>query len=664
MGIQLEIGAKLLNKYKVEATIGQGGGGAVYRATDTLLRRRVAIKTLLWSETTLDKRHGTGTFNEFLDRFRREAQVSSFFTGNPNIITVYSLEQDSDSNYFLVMEYLENGSLSNLLKREGALPVSKALALTLDICHALSDIHNHSADIVHRDLKPSNILLRPNGSAVVADFGIAQLGSESHRTQLSDQRHPGSPPYRSPEQNNTFEYLTPASDLYSLGLILYEMVTGRMYAKFRQLPASRENPQVPAWLDRLIERLLQTDPQDRYRQAEEVVAAIRAGQTGYTALSHPAAEEKTLPTFSFELALAESGLEKLDRQREEEEARQRRRADADRQWQQHEAEEARRRAEATAEQERQAALAEATRQHEAQLAWQIADLTGQQSQAAAGQDWNRAIELGEEIIALRPNDPASLLGLAAVYKARGISYYALGDYERAIGDHTSAIELELSQAVFYYERGKCYHALGDFDRAVAEAARAIELDANQADFYYERGRAYHGLQDYHKAIADYGRAIQRDATKAYYFYQRAVSYEWRSVGFYNRSDADFALTDFGAAVRLDPFNHRYIYSRGLGYRKKGDHRQAARDFEAAAQLLPTNPEYWFQLGISLNSLEAYTPAIEVFGRAIRLDGLQADYYFWRGQMYRTLKDRKSARRDLEQAAALGHATARAELAKL
>lgn len=277
MSKELEIGTLLLNKYRLEAKLGQGGFGSVYLATDILLGRKVAIKTLSQTQTSLDAQRGEGTFEIYLARFQREAMVSAFFTRNPNIIGVYGLEQDRD-NYYLILEYVDGGALTELLQSTAEpLPLSQACAIALDLCNALSEIHRHPADIVHRDLKPANVLLRKDGQALIADFGIAQLGQESARTDYPTLGHPGSPAYKSPEQATVNTYLTPASDLYSLGLILYEMVTGRVYARIKQLPPSQLNPQIPQWLDQIIIKLLQENPAQRYQRAGEVSDSIRAG---------------------------------------------------------------------------------------------------------------------------------------------------------------------------------------------------------------------------------------------------------------------------------------------------------------------------------------------------------------------------------------------------
>lgn len=288
LGKQFEPGIVIVNKYRLEQEIGKGGLGSVYLATDLRLKRLVAIKTLLHNRQSFDQHYGSGTFEHYLNRFEQEATISSYFTANPNIITVHGLEQDEAGNYYLVLEYLEGGSLAEVVHQEGFLSCERACRVALDICQALAEIHRHPADIVHRDLKPSNILLRKSGQAVVADFGIAQVGNVSGRLGGSNKgpRHPGSPPYMSPEQEGQAEYLTPASDLYALGLLLYEMLTGQMYVKVKQLPPSLLNKSIPAWLDVLVTSLLEIEPKQRLQQAQEVADRLRKGLALLSALGN------------------------------------------------------------------------------------------------------------------------------------------------------------------------------------------------------------------------------------------------------------------------------------------------------------------------------------------------------------------------------------------
>ena len=257
--------ALLDDKYRVDRVIGEGAFGRVYLATDTRLRRAVAIKELLASRNNTDPE----VFQRYLDRFNREARAGGAIS-HPNAVTVYELEVDRAQNTYLVMEYVDGMDLGTLLEQVGTLPTERAVAIALDVARALEAVHE--ADIVHRDLKPANIMISRRGGAKLADFGIAQVGSESQRTQVL-MTHPGTPLYMSPEQANRYGYLDGRSDLYSLGLVLYEMLVGAAYGE-RQVPLGRARPDLPPALVAIVERLLQKDLDLRYQTAAEVSAAL------------------------------------------------------------------------------------------------------------------------------------------------------------------------------------------------------------------------------------------------------------------------------------------------------------------------------------------------------------------------------------------------------
>jgi serine/threonine protein kinase len=252
-------------KYRIERVIGEGAFGRVYLAFDPLLRRNAAVKELLASSTTADPT----LYEKYLERFQREARAAGRLE-HPNVVGVYELAVDRANNYYLVMQYVDGTNLRDLLVQVGTLPVQRAVAIALDVAQGLAVIHEQ--DIVHRDLKPANIMLTSRGTARITDFGIAQVGHESLRTQMAI-GHPGTPLYMSPEQASGVAYIDGRSDLYSLGLILYELLVGEPYARRRQ-PLAQIRPDLPPLLYRIVNTLIEPDPVRRYQSARDLVADL------------------------------------------------------------------------------------------------------------------------------------------------------------------------------------------------------------------------------------------------------------------------------------------------------------------------------------------------------------------------------------------------------
>src|SRR5690349_9123738 len=242
------LGTSLNGRYRLEARIGSGGMSTVYRALDVTLERRVAVK-LMNREVATD--------SDQLERFRREARAVAQLS-HPHIVGVIDAGED-DGRPYIVLEYVEGETLKDRIRRQGRLPIAEAVAYAIEIAHALGAAH--ARHIVHRDVKPQNVLIDEEGSAKVTDFGIARTLEEDGLT--ADGRVLGTTDYVSPEQA-LGQPVTGQSDLYSLGIVLYEMLTG-------DVPFKGEN-QVAVAMKHVREEL--PDIQQRRPQVSSALAAV------------------------------------------------------------------------------------------------------------------------------------------------------------------------------------------------------------------------------------------------------------------------------------------------------------------------------------------------------------------------------------------------------
>ncbi|MCU0485843.1 MAG: protein kinase [Anaerolineales bacterium] len=261
------------SEFKIESLIGQGAYGRVYLARDVKLNRLVAVKELHQAGEI-----GSTLFNDYARRFEREAGVQAGFN-HPNITHVYRLLTPSPERMYLVMEYVDGGSLKDLLQQKGTLPLEQALHLMGDILAGLAAVHADPRDIVHRDIKPSNILLTRKGQAKLTDFGLAQVSDESLRS-AGGQPHPGTPLYMSPEQATTTDYLYPSSDVFSTGCVFFEMLSGMGYkqAVRRKQTLVGLRPEIPAWVSELVMRMLAKDPAERPCEGQEAAELLLQGE--------------------------------------------------------------------------------------------------------------------------------------------------------------------------------------------------------------------------------------------------------------------------------------------------------------------------------------------------------------------------------------------------
>jgi eukaryotic-like serine/threonine-protein kinase len=281
-------------RYAVLERVGSGGMAEVYRARDELLGREVAVKVL--SERFSRDR-------SFVERFRREAQ-SAANINHPNIVSLYDYGADGGT-YYIVMEYIDGQTIADIIHSEGPLLPERAAEIAADVAQALS--RAHSTGLVHRDIKSSNIMLTSSGQTKVTDFGIARaLGGDGEQTMTQTGMVIGTAAYLSPEQAQG-NPVDPRSDVYSLGVVVFEMLTGRTpfggdsplaiaYKHVREEPPrpSSINPHIPESLDAITLKALAKNPDNRYSSAAEMREDLGRYLNGQKVLATPLLADETM----------------------------------------------------------------------------------------------------------------------------------------------------------------------------------------------------------------------------------------------------------------------------------------------------------------------------------------------------------------------------------
>jgi eukaryotic-like serine/threonine-protein kinase len=308
------IGRVLANRYKITRRIGTGGFGAVFEAEDTKIRKRVAVKVL-----TRD----LVTDSAILARFRLEAEAASK-TGHENIVDITDFDRTTDDYYFMVMEYLDGIDLGKLIRSGEELAIARVITIMIQVCRALYAVHN--AGVIHRDLKPGNVILTVRGSrpdfVKLLDFGISkfmEMDDESSRLTKTGQII-GTPLYMAPEQAIGEENVDHRADIYSMGVIMYELITGQppftavnylgiiaQHASDPPRPPTKVRPdlEIPKSLELIILKAMAKRPEDRFSTTAEMEGAlIQTLASVDPAIAVSYSPDRTPPS----LLLAQTGL--------------------------------------------------------------------------------------------------------------------------------------------------------------------------------------------------------------------------------------------------------------------------------------------------------------------------------------------------------------------
>lgn len=267
------IGTVLSDRYRLDERIATGGMGSVYEATDERLERKVAVKLL---------KDGLSEDPRFIERFRREARSAGALS-HPNVAAVYDFGTDEDRHY-MVMELAQGRDLARVLREEAPLEPERAANIGAQIATALE--HAHASGLVHRDIKPPNVIVAKDDTVKVTDFGIARAAGDATLTATGSVL--GSAHYISPEQAGGAQ-IGPSTDIYSLGIVLYEMVTGTVpftgdsmisvamrHVSDEVPPPSKLRADLPPEMDRVVARSTAKNPSGRYRSAAEMAAELLA----------------------------------------------------------------------------------------------------------------------------------------------------------------------------------------------------------------------------------------------------------------------------------------------------------------------------------------------------------------------------------------------------
>ena len=294
-----------LGEYKLIKRLGAGGMGEVYKGFQESLERDVAIKVLF--------KH-LASNKDFVERFQREARIMAKLD-HPNILRCYGVGEESGFHYF-AMEFIDGGSMQDVLDRHGKLSVGDALHIILECARALA--HAHEQNMIHRDIKPDNILLTRKGVVKVADLGLAKAHGENVNLTRTG-TGAGTPVYMSPEQARDAKHVDLRSDIYSLGCMLYAFLTGKApfsgetYVELFEAkekgkfdPARKSNMEIPERLDLMIDKMVAKKPEHRYQSCAELIKDLEG--LGLTNKSLSFLEEKMAPAVA---APASAGQSKL-----------------------------------------------------------------------------------------------------------------------------------------------------------------------------------------------------------------------------------------------------------------------------------------------------------------------------------------------------------------
>jgi tetratricopeptide (TPR) repeat protein len=598
-------GDRIGGRYQVYKAL-MGGMGEIYLCLDLEQNYPYALKTF--------QHHHLDGSPRLRLAFGNEAATWVALEKHPNIVRCFMLEV-LDNQPFLLLEWIgSDGSQGTDLRswmQRGPLDVKLALDFTIDICRGLVHANEKQPGIVHRDLKPDNVLVAQGPLAKITDFGLAQIiqrsgmeivangeGESNKRQSLVGQNGiVGTPSYMAPEQWRG-ELLDARTDIYAVGCIIYELLTGEppfhanaldelrclhLEGELLNLVAHPTTREISDALDALLSSCLAKEREKRPASASDLLQQLT--DIYQQLFSQPPQPVLIRDGFSAQDYMNRGvTYERLHRYEES-------LADHNR----------------ALELNSKEALIYNNRGN---------TLSKLQRYSEALADHNRAVEL----------DPTAARG----YSNRGLSYHNLGCFDMALADFDQAIQLDPAYALAYLNRGATYESLKRYNEALLDTTHAIQINPMLAQAYFNRGSAYSALQKLDRALQDYACAIQLDPAHTHALFNRGCLYA--KLG----RDAD-AIADYSRAIQFEPNASEFFYNRGNALARLGQHAEAVDNFTRVIALSPSDVRAYYNRGIAYEQMRNYQDALASYTQAVQIEPKYTDVYFNRGNVYLALQ---------------------------
>ena len=661
----LESGKKI-GDYVLVEKIAHGAFGDVWKA-----EKQTPLSVMTFALKFFSPKEGEN-FKE--SDVQNEVEVWQSVTGLPNIISV--IEADFAEGYiYIVSEYADGGSLQRWLAANGgkAHTVEQAVEIALEILNGLDYLHR--AGFIHRDIKPANILIR-KGTFCLADFGV----SREIKTHSMTMHTAGTYQYMPPEAFSKKPSVSPETDIWAVGVILQELLTGKLPFPHDEIPSLmysvlHEEPEemagdMPESLRRVVRQALQKQREDRFYTAREMIESLRqvqrelSGEIRHENIEQPAVKPETaLPrdTIIDENLTVIENIEKPQPSPNPNDEKpfsvgagvnESRRKNRNRLYaagaisaviilfgliytiadlfSTSATEHFEQGVNCLAEENYDCAIENYTKAIELNpnsaepFKYRAAAYYSKGDFDLAVQDYNKAVELN-------PNDPNTIYG-------RGVAYFNRGDYDRAIENYNKAIALSPQDAKIFYNRGLAFYSKGVFDRAIEDYNRALEINPEYAEAFHNRGNVFDEQRKHERAIEDYDKAIELNPNYALAYSNRGAAYG--RIGNFDR-----AVEDFSRAIEINPNLATSYFNRGSIYYLKNKFDEAFADFTKTIELSPTSALAFASRGVIYSRRGNYEQAIRDFSKAIEINPQDAQSYYNRAVAFEKIGNMEKSQED-------------------